>query len=76
MKQIITTYKGTTYERERNVNSYYTHLHIRIDEDTINKIRCVADEKGVKYSDIVRNLIKDYLDKEDKEKGNNYGIMD
>lgn len=64
MKQIITTKNGTTYERNWDVKEYYKYLNIRINEDTMQKLRKIADKKQVKYSDIVRNLIEDYLVKE------------
>lgn len=64
MKQIITNKNGTTYERNWNVKEYYKHLNIRINENTMRKLRDIADKKQVKYSDIVRNLIEDYLVKE------------
>ena len=64
MKQIITTKKGTTYERNWNVKEYYGHLHIRMDVETLNKLKDIANKKQIKYSDIVRDLIKDYLESE------------
>lgn len=64
MKQIIKTKNGTTYERNWDVREYYKHLHIRISDNTMQKLRNIADKKQVKYSDIVRNLIEDYLVKE------------
>lgn len=64
MKQIITTKKGTTYERNWNVKEYYGHLNIRIDIETLNKLKNIANEKKINYSDIVRDLIKDYLESE------------
>ena len=63
-KQIITTKNGITYERNWDAKEYYKHLHIRINENTMIKLRKVADKKQIKYSDIVRNLIEDYLIKE------------
>ena len=64
MKQIIKTKNGKTYERNWDVKGYYTHLNIRINENTMQKLRNIADKKQIKYSDIVRNLIEDYLEKE------------
>lgn len=64
MKQIIKTKNGTTYEREWNVKEYYKNLNIRIDNDTMERLREKANEQGIKYSDIVRNLIKEYIEKE------------
>lgn len=64
MKQIIKTKNGTTYERNWDVREYYKHLHIRISDNTMQKLKNIADKKQVKYSDIVRNLIEDYLEKE------------
>lgn len=63
-KQVITRKDGITYERNRDVKGYYTHLNIRINENTLIRLKKVADKKQVKYSDIVRNLIEDYLIKE------------
>lgn len=65
MKQIITTKKGTTYEREWNVKSYYSHINIRIDENALNKLRKIAKKRNLKYSDIVRDLIDEYIGKEE-----------
>lgn len=63
MKQVITTKKGTTFEREWDVKGYYKKLNIRIDDETFNKLKSIAIENQTKYSDIVRNLIKKYVEK-------------
>lgn len=60
MKQIITTKKGTTYEREWDVKSYYSHINIRIDADTMCKFKEITQSKGLKYSDVLRKLIVKY----------------
>lgn len=61
MKQIITTKKGTTYERNWDVKSYYSNLNIRIDTDTMCKFKKITQSKGLKYSDVLRQLIQEYI---------------
>lgn len=71
MKQVITTKKGTTFEREWDVKGYCSHIHIRIDNKTFDELRTIAQNKNEKYSDIIRQLIKEYISKEGKENENN-----
>lgn len=65
MKQIITTYKGTTYEREvKDFEDYDTNLNIRYKKQKINKLKEIAEKKQLNYSDIVRGLINNYIESE------------
>ena len=68
MRQIITTKKGTTYERNWDVKSYYSNINIRIDADTMCKFKEITQDKGLKYSDVVRQLIQEYIRGETNEK--------
>ncbi len=63
MKQIITTYKGTTYEREvKDFEDYDANLNIRYKKEKINKLKQIAENKQINYSDIVRKLIDAYIE--------------
>ena len=64
MKQIITRKDGITYERNWNIKDYQKHLHIRIEKETLDKLKNIAIKKEINYSDIVRDLINDYIAKE------------
>lgn len=63
IQQTIKRKDGIEYTRERNSNEYSTHLHIRIDMNTLNQIKEIANEKGVNYSDLIRKIIKEYIEK-------------
>lgn len=61
MKQIIKRVDGIEYERRVNDIQCDTHIHIRINSDTLNELKSICTEKGIKYSDLVRTLIEDYI---------------
>jgi len=63
IQQTIKRKDGIEYTRERNSNEYSTHLHIRIDANTLNQIKEIAKEKEINYSDLIRKIIKEYIEK-------------
>lgn len=68
MKQIITTKKGTTYEREvKEPNDYNIHINIRANNDKFNKFKEVTSKKGLCYSDVIRNLMDKYAEENEGE---------
>ena len=36
-------------------------LNIRIDKETLDNIKTIATEKGIPYSELIRNIIGDYI---------------
>ena len=62
MKQIITTKKGTTYEREPKDKKYSAKVSIRFAEDTIEDLKEIALEEGTKYNTIIRNLTEKFVE--------------
>ena len=64
MKQIITTKKGTTYERNGREKKYDMMLWTRFNGDKVEQLKKIADEKGISLSTFVRNILEDYLESE------------
>lgn len=66
MKTKIIRADGIEYERKKREVKYDKNIFLRISQKDLDLLKKVADKKGVKYSDIVRNLIEEYLVMEDK----------
>ncbi|MBR5303475.1 MAG: hypothetical protein IKU37_01445 [Candidatus Gastranaerophilales bacterium] len=62
MKQIITTKKGTTYERNAREKKYDTMLWTRFSSENVEKLKNIASDKGISLSTFVRNILEDYLE--------------
>ena len=61
MKQIIKRKDGIEYERRVDDIQCDSRLNIRINSDTLNELKGICTSKGIKYSDLVRTLIEDYI---------------
>lgn len=64
MKQIIHRKDGITYEREVKDKNYNIHMQIKYYDTQIEKLKYIAEYKGINYSELVRNLCDDYIAKE------------
>ena len=69
MKQIIKRKDGIEYERRVDDIQCDSRLNIRINSDTLNELKIICTGKGIKYSDLVRTLIEEYIGEE--KYGNN-----
>lgn len=61
MKQIIKRKDGIEYERRVDDIQCDSRLNIRINNETLGKLKEVCANKGIKYSDLVRTLIENYI---------------
>jgi len=61
LKQVITRKDNITYTREiKEPKNYKQNINIRIDENTLETFKCVAKQKGISYSELLRKLMIDY----------------
>lgn len=61
MQQLIKRKDNITYIREvKEPNNYNQNINIRIDKETLDIFKGVAKQKGIAYSELLRNLMKDY----------------
>lgn len=61
MEQTITRKDGITYERKLKAKNYDCNLHIKVDKKTIDGLKTLAKEKNIKYSNLARTLLEDYI---------------
>lgn len=66
MKQIITTKKGTTFERNGKDKIYDVKMWFRYTKEKSEKIDVIAKQKGLKTSTFLRQIIDEYLEKQGK----------
>ena len=62
MKQKIIRADGIEYERKIKQKKFDKVLYIRISEDELDKIKIIAKKNNIKYSELVRKIIKEYLE--------------
>jgi len=70
MKETITRCDGITYERKKNEIQQDKNLNIRINSELDAKLRKIAAELNIKYSDLVRDSLETYLRGYENEKEN------
>ena len=63
MKQIITTKKGTTYERNGRDKKYDTMLWTRFNSEKAFQLKKIAEENNSSLSTFIRDILEDYLEK-------------
>lgn len=62
MKQLITRKDGIVYEREvKEPNGYDTKLNIRISKKNYDELKNIAKEKGITYSEMLRNVMEEFI---------------
>lgn len=65
MTETITRRDGIIYTRKKKlVKEYNEKLNIRIKGESLNKLKEIAEKKQIHYSDIIRNLIDNYIESE------------
>lgn len=62
-EQVIKRKDGITYTRNIKPTKNNAVLFIRISEDILNELKKVAAEKNMSYSRVARNILTDYLSK-------------
>ena len=61
MQQLIKRKDNITYIREvKEPNNYKQNINIRIDKETLDIFKGVAKQKGIAYSELLRDLMRDY----------------
>lgn len=61
MQQLIKRKDNITYIREvKEPNNYNQNINIRIDKETLDIFKGVAKQKGIAYSELLRDLMRDY----------------
>lgn len=63
VKQTITTYKGTTYERKAKEKKYDTMLWTRFNSEKASQLKKIAEENNSSLSTFIRDILEDYLEK-------------
>lgn len=64
MKQEITRKDGIVYERKNKTRNYDSVINIRISKETVEDLKKIANNQGVKYNTMVREIIEDFVEKE------------
>ena len=64
MKQTIVRKDGITYERNAKLKKYGEQIFVRTSSEDILKLHLIADKKKIKYSKLIRTIIKEYIEKE------------
>ena len=60
----ITRKDGINYERKSKTRNYDSAINIRISHETIEELKRIAKNLGVKYNTMVREVLEDYVEKE------------
>ena len=65
MTETIVRKDGITYTRKkRETKEYNTKLNIRVSQVLLDDIKKIAQDKNIAYSDLIRSILKDYLESE------------
>lgn len=66
MKHEITRKDGIVYERKAKNTNYDTIINIRISKELKEKIQSLAKEQGINTTELIRNSLEDYINKNGK----------
>ena len=61
MEQIIKRKDGIEYKRNINDLQCDKNINIRINSETLNQFKEICNKENIKYSDLIRTLIEDYI---------------
>lgn len=61
-KQKVIRKDGIEFERKRKQTKYDTNITIRCSKDTLERLKQLAKEVDKNYSDIIRELIEQYIE--------------
>ena len=67
MKQTITRKDGITYQRIAKEKKYDDVLFLRLKKEKTNRIREIAEKKGVSYCDLIRDKIDEIIEEYEGE---------
>ena len=65
--ETITRSDGIVYKRKKRNNNFDCHLNIKYFKDKIEMLKKIAEKKGIKYNQMLRDLIDDFIEKENKQ---------
>jgi predicted DNA binding CopG/RHH family protein len=63
-KVTITRKDGIKYERKMRKDMFDTSLHLRYHTSKIETLKEIANKKGIKYQELVREVIDKFIEKE------------
>ena len=61
MEQTIRRKDGIEYKRNINDLQCDKNINIRINSETLNQFKEICNKENIKYSDLIRMLIEDYI---------------
>jgi len=61
MEQTIRRKDGIEYKRNINDLQCDKNINIRINSETLNQFKEICNKENIKYSDLIRTLIEDYI---------------
>lgn len=61
MEQTIRRKDGIEYKRNINDLQCDKNINIRINSETLNQFKGICNKENIKYSDLIRTLIEDYI---------------
>ena len=67
MKQKITRADGIEYERKKKATNYDCSITIKFKKDSLDKLKELAKIKNTQYSNIIRELVDQYIEYLDKK---------
>lgn len=70
MKETITRCDGIVYERKKREIGQDKNLNIRINSELDSRLRNIAKNLNIKYSDLVRDALETYLKGYENEQKN------
>ena len=67
-KVTITRKDGIVYERKMRKDMFDARLGFRYFNDKIEKLKQIAEKKGIKYQELIREVLDKYIEEELCEK--------
>lgn len=65
--ETITRHDGITYQRKKRNNNFDCSLNIRFHKEKIEVLKKIALKKETNYNEMLRNIIDDFIEKEQKK---------
>lgn len=53
---------GIVYERKKRPNCFDCHLNIKFYRKDIEKLKVIANDEGINYNTLVRNILNSYIE--------------
>ena len=64
MKQEITRKDGIEYERKSKTRNYDSYINVRVNNETVEELKKIAEKLGIKYNTMIREVLEDYIERE------------